>query len=47
MTGRADEWHLHGTVDEHLACLVERDAGRASAARGATRATAESRSGRT
>jgi CRP/FNR family cyclic AMP-dependent transcriptional regulator len=26
VTGRADEWHLHGTVEHHLACLVERDA---------------------
>ena len=25
VTGRADEWHLHGTVEHHLACLVERD----------------------
>ena len=46
VTGRADEWHLHGTVDEHLACLVARDGPRI---RGALRhrATAESRSGHT
>ena len=44
VTGRADEWHLHGTVDEHLACLVARDGPRI---RGAVRhrATAQSRSG--
>jgi CRP/FNR family transcriptional regulator, cyclic AMP receptor protein len=24
VTGRADEWHLHGTVEEHLAFLVDR-----------------------
>jgi CRP/FNR family transcriptional regulator, cyclic AMP receptor protein len=46
VTGRADEWHLHGTVDEHLACLVARDGPHI---RGALRhrATAQSRSGHT
>jgi hypothetical protein len=24
VTGRGDEWHLHGTLEEHLACLAER-----------------------
>jgi len=24
ITGRGDEWHLHGTLDQHLACLAER-----------------------
>ncbi len=24
LTGHADEWHLHGTLDEHLAALWER-----------------------
>lgn len=24
VTGRGSEWHLHGTLDEHLACLAER-----------------------
>ena len=33
VTGRADEWHLHGTVEHHLACLVERDAHAAPHAR--------------
>jgi CRP/FNR family cyclic AMP-dependent transcriptional regulator len=28
VTGRSDEWHLHGTAEEHLACLKERDAHR-------------------
>src|SRR5512133_46280 len=46
VTGRADEWHLHGTVDEHLRCLVARDGPRI---RGALhhRATSQSRSGHT
>jgi CRP/FNR family transcriptional regulator, cyclic AMP receptor protein len=25
VTGRADEWHLHGTVEQHLAALADRD----------------------
>ncbi|HEX5898236.1 MAG TPA: Crp/Fnr family transcriptional regulator [Solirubrobacteraceae bacterium] len=33
VTGRADEWHLHGTVEHHLACLVGRDAHAAPHAR--------------
>ena len=24
VTGRGDEWHLHGTLDQHLACLADR-----------------------
>ncbi|HEY7622079.1 MAG TPA: Crp/Fnr family transcriptional regulator [Solirubrobacteraceae bacterium] len=24
VTGRGDEWHLHGTLAQHLACLAER-----------------------
>jgi CRP/FNR family cyclic AMP-dependent transcriptional regulator len=24
VTGRGDEWHLHGTLEQHLACLAER-----------------------
>jgi CRP/FNR family cyclic AMP-dependent transcriptional regulator len=24
VTGRGDEWHLHGTLADHLACLAER-----------------------
>ena len=28
VTGRADEWHLHGTVEQHLASLAARDAHR-------------------
>jgi hypothetical protein len=38
VTGRADEWHLHGTVEDHLACLVERDAHTAPHARASARA---------
>jgi CRP/FNR family cyclic AMP-dependent transcriptional regulator len=30
VTGRADEWHLHGTVEQHLAYLADRDAHRAT-----------------
>lgn len=33
VTGRADEWHLHGTVEHHLACLMGRDAHAAPHAR--------------
>jgi CRP/FNR family cyclic AMP-dependent transcriptional regulator len=25
VTGRADEWHLHGTVEQHLVALADRD----------------------
>jgi CRP/FNR family cyclic AMP-dependent transcriptional regulator len=38
VTGRADEWHLHGTVEHHLACLVERDTHGAPHARSSGRA---------
>jgi CRP-like cAMP-binding protein len=24
VTGRGDEWHLHGTLEEHLGCLADR-----------------------
>jgi CRP/FNR family transcriptional regulator, cyclic AMP receptor protein len=24
VTGRGDEWHLHGTLEQHLACLADR-----------------------
>jgi hypothetical protein len=34
ITGRGDEWHLHGTLDQHLACLAER--GHHEAAEGGT-----------
>jgi CRP/FNR family transcriptional regulator, cyclic AMP receptor protein len=34
VTGRADEWHLHGTVEHHLACLVDRHAHRTAGAFG-------------
>jgi CRP/FNR family transcriptional regulator, cyclic AMP receptor protein len=39
VTGRADEWHLHGTVEHHLACLAERDAHGAARARANGRAS--------
>jgi CRP/FNR family transcriptional regulator, cyclic AMP receptor protein len=28
VTGKGDEWHLHGTLEQHLAQLVDRDSGR-------------------
>jgi CRP/FNR family transcriptional regulator, cyclic AMP receptor protein len=32
VTGRSDEWHLHGTAEQHLACLKERDVPRVAEA---------------
>jgi hypothetical protein len=34
VTGRSDEWHLHGSAAEHLALLTERDGHRQPAANG-------------
>jgi CRP/FNR family transcriptional regulator, cyclic AMP receptor protein len=34
VTGRSDEWHLHGTAAEHLACLTERDGQRQAPSNG-------------
>src|SRR6185503_14617738 len=30
VTGRSEEWHLHGSLGHHLACLVDRDPSRAA-----------------
>jgi CRP-like cAMP-binding protein len=31
VTGKGEEWHLHGSLGHHLACLVDRDPKRAAA----------------
>ena len=40
VTGRGDEWHLHGSLEHHLACFAERAARRGPDAAAARRATA-------
>ena len=35
VTGKGEEWHLHGSLGHHLACLIERDARRVPATNGA------------
>lgn len=36
VTGKGEEWHLHGSLEHHLACLVDRDPRRAAETNGST-----------